>query len=166
MAQLNFDASQVDPAQPIEAIPSDKYTVEITKSELKATKTGNGSYLELEFTVLDGEYRGRKVWDRLCLNHPTARTVEIARANLSAICHAVGILKPRDSAELHRIPLTINVKLKKDEGTGTIFNEVKGYSKRESFTSYTPPSPAAQVAQYPQAPVNSAVPPWQRSENP
>ncbi len=156
MAQLNFDASQVDPSQPVEAIPSDKYNVEITKSELKPTKTGNGSYLELEFTVLDGEYHGRKVWDRLCLNHPTQKTVEIARANLSAICHAVGVLKPRDSAELHRIPLVINVKLKKDESTGTIFNEVRGYSKRESLLATTPsPSPAAQTqaAQYPQASV-------------
>ena len=146
MAQLNFDASQVDPAQPIEAIPSDKYNVEITKSELKPTKTGNGSYLELEFTVLDGEYRGRKVWDRLCLNHPTPKTVEIARANLSAICHAVGVMKPRDSTELHRLPLSINVKLRKDEGTGNIYNEIKGYSKRESLI---PASPQAQA--YPQA---------------
>ena len=69
MAQLNFDASKVDPAQPFEAIPSDKYTVEITKSELKPIKTGGGSYLEIEYTVLEGEYKGRKVWDRLCLNH-------------------------------------------------------------------------------------------------
>jgi len=154
MATLNFDASQVDPAQPVEAIPSDKYNVEISKSELKATKTGNGSYLEFEFTVLEGEYRGRKVWDRLCLNHPTQKTVEIARANLSAICHAVGVLKPRDSTELHRIPLTINVKLKKDESTGTIFNEVRGYMKRESLIPQAPPlSVAAQVQaqEYPQA---------------
>ena len=154
MAQLNFDASQVDPSQPIEAIPSDKYNVEITKSELKPTKNGNGSYLELEFTILEGEYRGRKVWDRLCLNHPTPKTVEIARANLSAICHAVGVLKPRDSTELHHVPLTINVKLKKDDSTGTIFNEVRGYSKRESIIPQTPPlTPAsqAQVLAYPQA---------------
>ena len=152
MAQINFDASQVDPSQPIEAIPSDKYNVEITKSELKPTKNGNGSYLELEFTVLEGEYRGRKVWERLCLNHPTQKTVEIARANLSAICHAVGIMKPRDSTELHRIPITINVKLRKDDSTGNIYNEIKGYSKRESLIPQTsPPSANAQAQAYPQA---------------
>ncbi len=115
MAQLNFDASQVDPAQPFEAIPSDKYVVEITNSELKPTKSGNGSYLEIEYTVLDGEYRGRKVWDRLCLNHPTQKTVDIARSHLSAICHAVDVLRPRESNELHHIPLLITVKAKKDE---------------------------------------------------
>ena len=168
MAQLNFDASKVDPALPYEAVPSDRYLVEITKSELKPTKAGDGSYLEFEYSILDGEYRGRKLWDRLCLNHPSAKTVEIARANLSAICHAVGILKPHDSTELHHIPLTITVKVKRDEGTGTMFNEVKGYAIRESHVPRTPPPSAAaqvQTAQYPQAPVNEAVPPWQRAES-
>ena len=164
MAQLNFDASQVDPAVPFEALPSDKYLVEITRSELKPTKAGDGAYLELEYVVLDGPYKDRKVWDRLCLNHPTPRTVEIARANLSAVCHAVGILRPRDSGELHHIPLLITVKAKKDESTGTIFNEVKGYSKRESLIPQTPP--ATRTTPYPQAPVGDMTPPWERSLQP
>ena len=167
MAQLNFDASKVDPSVPFEAVPSDKYTAEITKSELKPTKAGDGSYLEIEYTILEGEYRGRKVWDRLCLNHQTQKTVEIARANLSAICHAVGIMKPRDSSELHHIPLTITVKAKRDDSTGNIFNEVKGYSKRESLIPSTPPpteAAQAQQSQYQQAPANDRTPPWQRGQ--
>ena len=163
MAQLNFDASQVDPSIPLEAVPSDKYTAAITHSELKPIKAGNGSYLEIEYTILEGEYKGRKVWDRLCLNHQTQKTVEIARANLSAVCHAVGIMKPRDSSELHNIPLTITVKTRRDNDTGNIYNEVKGYSKRESLLP-TPPPPteAVQQTQYQQAPVNDRTPPWQR----
>jgi hypothetical protein len=167
MAQLNFDASKVDPSVPFEAVPSDKYTAEISKSELKPTKSGDGSYLEIEYTILEGEYKGRKVWDRLCLNHQTQKTVEIARANLSAICHAVGILKPRDSSELHNIPLTITVKAKRDDSTGNIFNEVKGYSKRESFTQATPHLTEAgqvQQTQYQQAPVNGGTAPWRRGQ--
>ena len=156
MAQLNFDASKVDPAQAFEAIPSDKYVVEITNSELKPTKSGNGSYLEIEYTVLEGEYRGRKVWDRLCLNHPTQKTVDIARSHLSAICHAVGVLQPRESNELHHIPLLITVKAKKDEENDTIFNEVKGYAKRESKIA-----PPQQQTQYPQS--NEEVAPYWRN---
>ncbi len=164
MVQLNFDASQVDPAVPFEALPSDKYLVEITRSEVKPTKAGDGTYLELEYVVLDGAYRGRKVWDRLCLNHPLPKTVEIARANLSAICHAVEVLRPHDSSELHHIPFLVTVKVKKEESTGNIFNEVKGYSKRESLLSVTPPqAPSAfpsQTTSYPQAPANDMTPPW------
>jgi hypothetical protein len=63
-------------------------------------------------------------------------------------------MKPHDSTELHHIPLTINVKLKKDDNTGTIFNEVRGYVKRESLISQTPPPNIAaqtQAREYPQA---------------
>jgi hypothetical protein len=99
------------------------------------------------------------------LNHPTLKTVEIARANLSAICHAVGILKPRDSNELHHIPLTVTVKMRRDDNTGNIYNEIKGYSKRESLLPQTSPlttAAQAQAAQHPQAPVNDHTPPWER----
>jgi hypothetical protein len=160
MAQINFDASQVDPAVPFEVLPSDKYLVEVTKSEMKATKSGDGSCLELEYTVLDGAFKGRKVWDRLCLNHRTQKTVEIARANLSAICHAVGVMKPRESGELHHIPFTVTVKLKKEKDSENIYNEVKDYGKRVSVV--VPPAAApSQPAQYPQA--DNSTPPWIRS---
>ncbi len=162
MPQLNFDARQVNPSLPIEAIPSGRYVSEITNSELKPTKAGDGSYLELEFTVIDGEHRGRKVWDRLCLNHPTQKTVEIARANLSAICHAVGVMKPQDSRELHNIPLTITVKAKKDQDSDTIFNEVKGYAKRESLVPQPPPPSVASQEQSVQYAQSDGTPPWQR----
>jgi hypothetical protein len=161
MAQINFDASQVNPSVPFEVLPSDKYLVEITHSEMKATKSGDGSYLELEYTVLDGAFKGRKVWDRLCLNHRTQKTVEIARANLSAICHAVGVMKPRESGELHHIPFIVTVKLKKEKDSENIFNEVKGYGKRVSVVAPPPAAAPNQPEQYPQS--DNSTPPWVRS---
>ena len=150
MAQLNFDAREVKPSAAPDPIPAGKYLVEISESEMKETKNKDGSYLELVFTVVDGEYRGRKIWDRLCINHPNAKTVEIARANLSAICHAVGVLQPQDSAQLHGLPLVVGVRLKKNEQNGDMYNEVKGYKKRETMEL-----PA-------QAPTNDKTPPWKR----
>ena len=131
MALLNFDATRVEPSTVMEAIPAGQYLVEITKSETKETKAKNGSYLELEMTVLDGDYRGRKLWDRLCLQHVNPKTQSIARANLSALCHAVNILQPKDSVELHNLPFVVNVKTRENETTGDIYNEIRGYSRRE-----------------------------------
>lgn len=131
MALLNFDSTRVEPSTVMETLPAGKYVVEITKSETKETKAKNGSYLELEMTVLDGEYRGRKVWDRLCLVHDNQKTQNIARANLSALCHAVNVLQPKDSVELHGLPFVINVKIRENESNGEKYNEVRGYSKRE-----------------------------------
>jgi len=151
MATLNFNANEVEPTVPYEAIPAGKYLAEITSSEQKQTKAGDGTYLELEFTVIDGPCQGRKVWDRLCINHANALTQKIAQGNLSAICRAIGVMQPRDSVELHNLPLVVTVKCKKRSDTDEVTNEVKGYAKRESA-----------VGQPQQAPVNDQTPPWAR----
>jgi len=152
MANLNgFNANEVEPNTPFDPLPAGKYLAAITATEMKPTKAGDGSYLQLEFTILEGEYKERKVWDRLCLNHPNAQTVKIARGNLSALCRAVGVMQPKDSVELHNLPLVITVKVKKREDTGELTNEVKGYAKKDSAAGQTQ-----------QAPVTDNTPPWKR----
>ncbi len=147
MANLNgFDARTVDPSADFEPIPAGKYLAAIVDSESKETKTGSGQYLQLAFQILEGEYKGRFVWARLNLDNPNKTAVKIARAELSAVCHAVGVMAPKDSIELHNIPLVITVKLKKRQDTGELTNEIKGYAKREvaagipqQATDNTPP---------------------------
>jgi len=152
MANLNgFDANQVEPNVGFEPVPANKYLAMITTSEMKPTKNGDGSYLELELTILEGPYKDRKVWDRLCLNHPNSQTVKIARGYLSAICRAVGVLQPKDSCDLHNIPMLITVKCKKRDDNGEITNEVRAYAKKES---------AAGKPQ--QAVPTDNTPPWKR----
>ncbi len=154
MADLNgFNANEIDPSMPYEPLPADKYLAVITASEMKSTKNGNGKYLELTFTVMEGEYKNRVVWARLNLNNPNATAVRMARGELSAICHAVGVLQPRDSVELHNIPLLITVKLKARDDNGDLTNEIKGYESKQA---------ASAPGQQPQAPVTDTTPPWQR----
>lgn len=151
MANLNgFNAGTVEPSVGFDPIPAGKYIAAITNSELKPTKAGTGNYLELTFEVVDGEFKGRKLWARLNLENSNTTTVKIARAELSAICRSVGVLEPRDSVELHNIPLQISVKQKADDN-GEIRNEIKGFSKKES----------GQAATVPQA--KSSTPPWRRN---
>ena len=152
MANLNgFNANEVEPNTPFDPLPAGKYLAAITATEMKPTKAGDGSYLQIEFAVLEGDYKERKVWDRLCLNHPNAQTVKIARGNLSALCRAVGVMQPKDSVELHNLPLVITVKLKKRKDTGELTNEIKGYAKKDAATE-----------QPQQAPVTDNTPPWKR----
>ena len=154
MATLNFNANEVEPNVPFEPLPAGNYLAEITASEMKATKSGNGSYLELEFTVVDGPHKGQKTWDRLCLDHPNPKTVRIARGSLSAICRAVGTLQPMDSTELHNLPLIVKVKCKTRDDNGEITNEIKGYAKRET---------AAVVQPAPQTQAGPTTAPWERN---
>jgi len=135
MANLHgFNASNVDPAVDFEPIPAGKYLAIITDSGMKPTKNGSGSYLELTFQVIDGPYKNRLLWSRLNLDNPNKQAVEIARAQLSAVCRAVGVMQPKDSLELHNLPLQITVKCKRREDTDEIVNEIRAYAKKEAAT--------------------------------
>ena len=151
MANLNgFNANNVEPATDFDPIPAAKYLAVITNSEFKPTKNNSGNYLELTFQVIDGQYKNRLLWARLNLDHPNETTAKISRGQLSAICKAVGVLTPKDSAELHNLPLMINVKVKKRNDTGELVNEIKGYSGRETAPAQNS-TPAAK-----------GVAPWKR----
>jgi hypothetical protein len=150
MADLRgFDASKVEPATPFEAIPAGKYVAMITASEMKSTKAGTGRFLELCFTIVEGEYRGRNAWARLNLENPNSVAMKIAQAELSALCRAVGVMTPNDSVELHNLPLVIKVRCKKRKDIDEISNEIGGFEKREAITG------KPQQAQ-------TTTPPWRR----
>lgn len=152
MPTLNgFNANDVDPDFAFEAIPVGKYLAVITESEMKPTKSGSGQYLQFTFQVIEGEYKGRLVWSRLNLDNPNATTVKIARAELSAICRAAGVPAPKDSVELHNIPLVITVGQKKRADTGEMGNVIKGYARKDAVVA-RPTVPAS----------NGSAPPWKR----
>jgi hypothetical protein len=158
MANLSgFDANAVEPAGDFEPIPAGKYVAVITDSEMKPTKSGNGSYLQLTFQVLEGQYANRLLWARLNLDNANATARKIAQGELSSICRAVGVLAPNDSVDLHNLPLLIHVRCKKRSDTDELTNEIKGYSKKESPAA---PQPAA-TAQASNGTATS-TPPWKR----
>ncbi|HBG28609.1 MAG TPA: hypothetical protein DDX75_16095 [Phycisphaerales bacterium] len=139
MANLNnFNANNVEPADDFEPIPAGEYTAVIVNSEMKPTKDGKGNYLELQFEIIDGEYKGRLLWSRLCLENHNDTAVKIAKSQLADICKAIGVLTPRDSIELHNLPIRIKVAVKKRSDNGELTNEVKKYGKRETAVTQNP----------------------------
>ena len=174
MADLQgFNASTVEPRKAFELIPAGKYDAVIAASERRRNKAGTGQYLELVFQIIDGEAAGRRLWVRLNLEHPNQTAVEIARADLSAICRAVGVLAPSDSADLHNIPLVIRVRIKKRKDTGEDTSEIVGYEPVSAVPAAPVPSMPPTMATSapfavppippPPSCLASAVPPWQRA---
>jgi hypothetical protein len=166
MAAINFDATEVPPQTAFEALPPGDYVCVISASEEKQTKAGTGSYLQLTLVVIEGEHEGRKTWDRLNLANPNATAVKIAQAQLSAICHAVGVMQLQDSEQLHDIPLLVKVGIEKNKETDELTNKIKGYaavpnrkptSKQPAKQSATTTSPAKPTTASP------AKAPWARS---
>lgn len=152
MAQFDeggFDAVAVDPNVGFDPIPAGKYLCVITDSEEKPNAKGTGTYINFTLEVIEGEHKGRKLWERLNLKNPSEEAVKIARAVLSSMCRAVGVMSPRDSVDLHNLPMLVKVGMEKRADTGEITNRIRGYEAKAGV--------AAKPAQAP-----PATPPWKK----
>jgi len=122
-----------DPEQYFGVVPRGKYTVQILSSDRKVTADGNGEFLVLEEEIIDGQYKGRKLWDRLNLWNENQTTVEIAQRTLAQICAATNMVGVRDSQQLHYKAMVALVAVRPartDPATGKNYgeqNEIKGY---------------------------------------
>jgi len=111
MAFLNFDATSVQPNDSFAPIPAGSYIAQITDSSIKPTKSGTGTMLNLTWTILDGQFANRKVFDRINVQNANPEAEKIGQRQLSSICHATGVMKLQDSNQLHGKPVKITVKI-------------------------------------------------------
>jgi len=151
MDMNGFDANNVDPAQSRDPIPAGWYKAVITESEEKPTKAQTGSYLQMTVEVIDGDHAGRKAFERLNLNNPNATAVEIAQRTLSSICRAVGVMTPRQSADLHDKPFMVKIKVKPAKDGYDASNEIAEYAEVGKSVPATGPASGG-----------GSTPPWKR----
>jgi Protein of unknown function (DUF669). len=139
-----FNAANIEVTDSYDPIPAGWYSVMITDSEFKATSAGTGQYLKLRFDVIEGEHQGRVIFTNLNLDNPNPKAVEIAQKDLAQICHAVGVMAPDDSTELHDKPLQAKVTIRPARDGYDAQNEVKGYRAMEGASAApSAPAPAA-----------------------
>ena len=105
----SFDARTVNPESEFAPVPAGDYLAMIVDSGMKPTKDNNGQYLELMHQIIDGPFKGRKIWARLNLVNRNQTTVDIAKRSFSALCHAAGVLNVTDSQQLHNRVVLIRV---------------------------------------------------------
>jgi hypothetical protein len=162
-----FDATKVAPAEAFDLIPIGDYVAMITASENKATKSG-GEMLKLTVTIIEGQYKDRKVWAQLNLINANPKAVEIAQRELSSICHATNVLTLTDSAQLHNRPLVVKLGQERSEEWGDK-NTVKGWKPLvktaplapptfEPSSSPSSPAPAWKAPTTPTAPTGATAP--------
>ena len=168
-----FDANSVEPSN-FDVFPAGKYLAQIVSSEMRPTKDGRGQYLFLELDILEGQFAGRKLFDRLNLVNDNPDTVDIATRTLSSICRATGQMQVKDSEQLHLIPLIADVRVRPPKGQYGESNSIR-YLPRNAAAApatrapvayasapapATAPSPQPQPAT-PMAPAAGGLP-WQR----
>ena len=163
-----FDASSIEPSTGYEVLPPGKYLAQIVASEMRVTKDGHGQYLYLEVDILEGQYAGRKLFDRLNLVNANPDTVQIAQRTLSSICRAVGKMQVSNSEQLHLIPLIADVRVRPPKGMYGESNSIR-YLPRNAVpaTAPTAAAPTAPIAARPVTAAPTSTPaanglPWKR----
>jgi hypothetical protein len=139
----DFDATTHEPLNHFDPVPAGTYRAMAIASENKPTRAGTGHYLEIMWEIIEGEYQGRRLWSRLNLDHPNEETVKFALRELSSICRALGVLRPRDSTELHNKPLLLRVAVKPRKDNGELANFIKGYESVQGNGAGAPAAAAA-----------------------
>jgi len=158
MAELNYqNGGQTEDS--FDAIPAGDYPAMIIESERVASKTNpQNSYLKLKWEILEGQYRGRKLFENVNLWNTNGQAVEIARKAMDSICTSCGFTNGvKSSEELHRKPvmLKVGVREKKDANKNIIPNEYENHIKKHS------PATGGQPAMSQAQPTPGAMP-WQK----
>lgn len=143
-------------------IPKGEYTAILIKSELKSTKDGRGSRLNLDFQILSGEFQNKHVFESLNIylrrnefntlaeweaalkaDDRTLQAVTIARGQLSELCRAVNVINPQDSSELQHRPVIIKVGIQEANADFPAKNKITAYKPKgvtvQAPTMFTPP---------------------------
>lgn len=171
MANLgNVNYSEV--SSPNDLIPAGMYQAIIIESGgkpddertgedgLVASASGKGRYLPMTFEIIEGEHKGRRLFKRFNLENVNEQAVAIARSEIKELLTAIGwdfASKPQgpdDTADIHMIPLTLQVVVKLNKSTDENQNEIKHFKPRMM-------PGAAPAATTPAAAV-SGTKPWER----
>jgi hypothetical protein len=125
---MNFDARNVDPSQSrFEPMPKGWYVAQVEEGEILPTKAGNGHYLKLTYTILDGQFKGRKVFKNYNISNQNKLAEEIAWRELSALMHTINVLQIQDCRQLCNQPLKIRLKIRAGQGDYDDQNEIVEY---------------------------------------
>lgn len=170
MPVINFDANQVEPYEGnFDPIPADWYVMAVESSEIRPNSAQTGSILSLKYTILDGPYANRKVFENLNIQHPNAAAVEIAYKKLSSICRATGVINLQNSEQLHNIPFKGKVKLRAANGQYEASNEVtmwKHVSEQVETSSQAANAPIPNNVPHQSQPMQQPAPQFAQAQQP
>lgn len=121
-----FDVTNYDELIRFTPIPAGKYKLQIENSEMRETKAGDGSYLVFAFSVVEGEYKGRKIWQNFTWMNPSEKAVRIGRAQLGGLVRACGKQTIEDTDALNSCVVFGDVRVRRSEQYGDSY-EIKRF---------------------------------------
>lgn len=117
---MNFIPENVeDMGDGFKVVPPGTYNVVIVDSDVQDTKSG-GKMLVCKYQVIDGQYVGDTLVDRLNIVNASDQAQKIGLSQLKNICDAVGHTgQLKDSNQLHGKPFAVKVTVEDFESNKT-----------------------------------------------
>lgn len=137
-------------------LPAGWYNSKITKAELKNTKSGTGTYINVRYDITGPTHQGRVVFGMINITNQNPKAEEIGLQQLGELMKAIGLTRVEDTDQLIGGETQIKVSVKAANGDFDASNDVKGF---KSIGGGIP------VAQKPAASAQAAAPasakaPW------
>ena len=169
MAQLGFAANQYDPTDDFAPLPPAEYMAMITEGNLQYTQKG-GKMVSFTYTIMDGQYQGRKLWSNHNIVNSSPKAEEIGRKEISRIAHAIGNPNANDTDHFINAVLLVKVVTVKDPMYGEK-SEIKGWhahgqvqqqpAAQQPASQSAAPAQTAPAQEQPPHPATKAdAPPW------
>jgi hypothetical protein len=99
-----------------ELLPDGDYVAEIVEAGVLSPKNGDGYYLALTWKVVEGDYEGRQVWQRITYLHSSDQAQTIGRKTLKDLCTSLGVNEHVEDVEVFLFkPAKIKIGVEKDK---------------------------------------------------
>jgi hypothetical protein len=111
-----FDVENEEGTPPRELLPAGKYKAQIVTATAGRTKNGRGQAVSLTWTITEGEYENRLVFQNALIQHESPDAQRFGRQKFKDVCSACGITSPvTDLDVLLYKPCVISVVIRKDK---------------------------------------------------
>ena len=86
-----FDADTEAGTPPIKLLPAGKYTAAITSATVGPTKNGRGTMVNLTWSISEGDFAKRLLFQNILIEHDNEDARRIGRAKFKDVCSSCGV---------------------------------------------------------------------------
>jgi hypothetical protein len=110
-----FDPAKEEGTPARHLLPPGKYKAEVVNAHIAGTKNGKGQMLNLQYSITEGEYEKRIVFDHIIVQHESVDAQRFGRQKVKDLCDATGITDPVTDVEVFCYkPVVIVLGIEKD----------------------------------------------------
>jgi hypothetical protein len=99
-----------------DVLPVGEYVAQIVEASIQQPNSGDGYHLALTWQIIEGDYEGRQVWQRITYLHSNEQAQTIGRKTLKDLCVATDVAEQVDDAEVFLFkPVRIRLGIERDK---------------------------------------------------